>query len=262
MAADITAAIDQTAANTLLAAAESSFGTRTDSGAGSLGPFVANWSASAPFGSGTVALSPPDTVAINNLQLNYGLSLSVGIDLSFLDFCLPQLCIGTPWGNLCTPTICFTFPTISVTVPFSSSVTVSADFGIDVHLTAGTWFVDIVIQSVPLLDLGPAATLLLSAIGAAVSVALLAVPFIGPLLSLAAATITAAFGLAEVTGLLGPIVSLFVSGLTFNVYQRSQTFQVLAASPPFDPAVSVSLLNVAADVRASTKNELVLSVDI
>jgi hypothetical protein len=104
--------------------------------------------------------------------------------------------------------------------------------------------------------------LLLTAIGAAISIALLAVPFIGLVLSLAVAFITAAFGLADVTGLLGPIVSAFVSGLTFNLYQQPQNFQVLPAAPPFNPAVLVTLAAVAADVQASGKNELVLSVDI
>jgi hypothetical protein len=220
------------------------------------------WSASASFAGGTVSLAAPDTVAIDNLKINYSLSLSLSIDLSFLDFCLPQVCIPTPFGDICTPTICINFPTIGVTVPFSSSATLSADFGIVVHLTSGTWFVDVVIQSVRKLDLGAAATALLTAIGLAISAAVAAIPFIGPLLSIAVAILTAAFGLAEVTGLLGQIVSLFVSGLTFNVYRQSQNFQVLPASGPFDPAVNVTLAAVTAGVQATDKNELVLSVDI
>jgi hypothetical protein len=147
-------------------------------------------------------------------------------------------------------------------VPFSSSAVLSADFGILVHLTSGTWFVDVVIQNVRKLDLGAAATALLTAIGAAIAVAVAAVPFIGPLLSVAVAILTAAFGLAEVTGLLGQIVSLFVSGLTFNVYKQPQTFEVLPASGPFDPAVDVTLTAVTAGVQATNENELVLSVDI
>ncbi len=262
MAADITAAVDETAANTLLHAAEAAIGTVSKSGSGSLGPLGAGWSAAASFTGGTVSLAAPDTVSIDNLEIDYSLSLSLSIDLSFLDFCLPQVCIGTPWGDICTPKICIDFPTIGVTIPFSSSATLSADFGINVHLTSGTWFVDVVIQSVRKLDLGAAATLLLSAIGAAVSAALLGIPFIGPFLAIAVAIITAAFGVAEVTGLLGQILSLFVSGLTFNVYKHAQLFPVLPASGPFDPAVDVTLAAVTADVQATDKNELVLSVDI
>jgi hypothetical protein len=262
MASDIIAAVDETAANVLLAAAETAVATKSAAGSGSLGPFVAGWTASASFSGGTVGLAAPATVSINNLQINYSLSLTVGIDLSSLDFCLPQLCLSTPWGDLCTPRICFDFPTISVTVPFSSSATISADFGIDVHLTGGLWLVDIVIESIPTLDLGTAATLLLTAIGAAISLALLAVPFIGLVLSLAAAFITAAFGLAEVTGLLGPIVSLFVSGLTFTVAKPPQHFPVLPSGGPFDPPVFAFLASVAAEVQVTDKNELVLLVDI
>jgi hypothetical protein len=260
--ADITAAVDETAASTLLHAAEAALGTRSTSGSGSLGPLGAGYTASASFTGGTVTLAAPDTVAIDNLQVNYSLSLSLSIDLSFLDFCLPQVCIPTPFGDLCTPTICINFPTIGVTVPFSSSATLSADFGIVVHLTSGTWFVDVVTQDVRKLDLGAAATALLVAIGAAISAAVAAVPFIGLLAAIAVAIVIAAFGLAEVTGLLGQIISPFVSGLTFNVYKQPQNFQVLPASGPFDPAVNVTLTAVAAGVQATDKNELVLSVDI
>lgn len=262
MTADIIAAIDQTAANTLLHAAESALGTVAKTGTGSLGPFTAGWHASASFTGGSAALEAPDTVSIDHLRVNYSVNLNVGVDLSFLDFCLPQVCIWTPWGTLCTPTICVTFPTISVTVPFSTSLELSANFGLVVRLTGGTWIVEVVIQSVPTLDLGPAATLLVTAIGAAVSLALLAVPFIGPLLSIAVAVITAAFGVAEVAGLLGSIVTVFVSGLTFKVWTHAQTFQLLPATPPFTPAVHIFVTSVTAGVQATTKNELVLSAGI
>ena len=260
--ADITAAVDETAATTLLHAAETAVGTLSKTGSGSLGPLGASWSAAASFTGGTVSLAAPDTVAIDDLEIDYSLSLSLSIDLSFLDFCLPQVCIPTPWGDICTPKICINFPTIGATVPFSSSATLSADFGIVVHLTSGTWFVDVVIQDVRKLDLGAAATALLTAMGVAISAAVAAVPFIGPVLSIAVAILTAAFGLAQVSGLLGQMVSLFVSGLTFNVYQQPQNFPVLPASGPFDPAVNVTLAAVTAGVQATDKNELVLSADI
>ena len=141
MASDIIAAVDETAANTLLHAGEAAIGTVSRSGSGSLGPFGAGWNATASFAGGTVSLAAPDTVSIDNLEIDYSLSLTLSLDLSFLDFCLPQVCIPTPFGDLCTPTFCIDFPPISATVPFSSSATLSADFGIDVHLTTGTWFV-------------------------------------------------------------------------------------------------------------------------
>ncbi len=262
MPADLNAAVDETAATVLLHAAEAALGPQGATGSGSFGPFGAAWSASATFSGGTVTLAAPDTVSIDDLTIGYSLGLTLSLDLSFLDFCLPQVCIPTPFGDLCTPKICFSFPTISVPVSFSSTASLSADFGIVVQLTGGTWDVDVVIQDVRELDLGAAATALVTAIGAAVSLALLAVPFIGLILSVAAGIITAAFGVAEVTGLLGDVVSLFVSGLTFTVYQQPQTFVVLPAAGPFDPAVDVTLVAVTAGVQASDKNELVLAVDI
>lgn len=262
MPTDIIAAVDETAATVLLHAAEAAIGTLHTSGSGSLGPFVADWSAAASFAGGTVSLRAPDTIEIANLEIDYSVDLSLGIDLSFLDFCLPQVCIWTPWGDVCTPTLCLDFPTISVDVPFASSATFTADFGLDVQLSGGVWTVDVVIQSVPAIDVGPAATALVTAIGAAVSLALAAVPGIGWVLSIAAAAVVAAFGVAEITGLLGPIVSLFVDGLRFNLYRQPQTYQILAPAGPYDPAVNVTLAAVAADVRSSDKNELVLSVDL
>jgi hypothetical protein len=134
---------------------------------------------------------------------------------------------------LCTAKICITFPTISVPLSFSSSASVSADFGLEVTLISGDWVVDVVIQRVRNLDLGTAATtLLLTAIGSAISLALLAVPFIGLVLAVAAAAITAAFGVTEVTGLLGAVVNLFVSGLSCEVYRHAQTFAALPAAGP------------------------------
>jgi hypothetical protein len=63
-------------------------------------------------------------------------------------------------------------------------------------LVAGNWEVSAVVVGVPSLVLGPAGALLIAAIGAAVTAALLLVPFIGPLLALASAIIFGAFTLA------------------------------------------------------------------
>lgn len=98
-------------------------------------------------------------------------------------------------------------------------------------------------------------------IGVAITPFLLAVPFIGPFLALAAA-ILAAIGIAGVTGLLGPILTPFVSGLTFTVYKQPQLFNILPAAGAFDPAVNVNLDAVNAEVMSSDENELVLTVDI
>ncbi len=94
------------------------------------------------------------------------------------------------------------------------------------------------------------------------ALALLAIPFIGPFLAAVVIVITAAIGVAAITGLLGPILSLFVSGLTFNIYTQPQLFEVVSASLPLDPAVNVNIDAISAEVQASDEDELVVSIDI
>ncbi|HYA00399.1 MAG TPA: hypothetical protein VEK76_08625 [Candidatus Binatia bacterium] len=261
---DLLAAIDETAANTILHDAESALSLPPQSGSGSLGPFTAAWSASASLTGGTVTLSAPNIVHFTNVDLNYSVSFSLSIDLNSIlpDFCLPQICIPTPWGDICTPQICISWPTITVPVSHSGTVTFSADFGINVHLTGGQWFVDVVILAIPSLSLDAEAAAIVAALGLAASAAMLAIPFIGPFLALAVAAITALIGIAAVTGLLGPILGLFLDGLTLTIYQQPQVFEVLPAGGPFDPQVNVLLNAVTADVEVSDKNELVLRVDV
>jgi len=216
-------------------------------------------------GGGTVDLIPPptDVIRIAGCRLNYSVGVTLSLDLSFLNFCLPQVCVTLPFiGRICTPRICLTFPTISVPVSNSSSVDFTADFRLATALTGSVWQVDAVVVGVPVLVLGPAGTALVVAIGAAATVALLAVPFIGPLLALASAIIFGAFTVANVLGLLGPILTPFVSGLRIPLYSSPQMFEVVPASPP-DPAVLVRLDSVVAALDGSGgEDELVLTVEI
>ena len=112
--ADITAAIDETAANQLLDTAIALIPPQSTSGSASLGPFVAAYSASATFTGGNVDLIAPGTIRIADLQVNWNLNFSFGFDLSTIlpDFCLPQVCIPIPCvGTVCTPKICIDWPT-------------------------------------------------------------------------------------------------------------------------------------------------------
>ena len=70
----------------------------------------------------------------------------------------------------------------------------------------------------------------MAALGAALSLALLPIPFIGPFLAGAVAVIVAAIGVAGLTGFLGTIITPFVSGLRFNIYKQPKTFPALPAS--------------------------------
>jgi hypothetical protein len=260
---DIVAAIDEAAANALLHDAESALGTRKASGGTGSGLISLTWNASASFSGGTVALTPPKTIAIDDCEVNYELGLDLVIDLGSLDLCLPSVCVSIPCiGKVCTPKICLDPPPIPFPVSFSSALTFSADFALEASLAGGDWEIDAVILSVPTLDLGTDATLLLEAIVAAIAVAVAAVPGIGLFLSFVTAIIAAAFGVAEVEGLLGDVLTALLSGLRFNLYKQPQHFEAIPSGGPFDPPVFVNLLNLAAEVQDAGKPELVLSVDI
>jgi hypothetical protein len=260
---DIIAAIDEPAANVVVPRAISSLSLPPQSGSGSVGPFGASWSASGMLSGGMVDLIPPptDVIRITGLRLDYTLGLTLSIDLSFLNFCLPQVCVSTPLGKLCTPKVCITFPKISVPVSFSSFVNFDADFKLNIHLTGTTWFIDAVVVGVPILQLSPAAAALLAAIGVAVGIALAPIPFIGPLLAGAVIAITSGIGVAGLLVLLGPLITPFVTGLTFNMAQVDQLFEVIPAALP-DPAVDVVIDNITTMLDGSGgEDELVVNVD-
>ncbi|OZB87733.1 MAG: hypothetical protein B7X41_11910, partial [Microbacterium sp. 14-71-5] len=77
------------------------------------------------------------------------------------------------------------------------------------------------------------------------------------------AAVVAAIGVAGLTGLLGPILTPFISGTRFPVYAQPQLFTVLPAAGANDPAVTVTLDTIAAEVQHNPpEDELVLSADI
>src|SRR3990172_3810964 len=263
--AEITAAIDEVGADQLLDTAIGLIPTQTAAGNGTLGPFVASYSVAASFAAGDVDLIAPATIRIVDFRLNWSLNFSFGIDLStFLpDFCIPQVCIDIPCvGKVCTPKICIDWPTISVPVSFSDFLKVTADFGLSVTLAGGFWNVAAVVQGVPSLQFGLVTAALLAAISAALTPILLAVPFIGPFLAVAANAILLAIGIGGVTGLLGAMLTPVVSRLSIPIYNQPQTFEALPVGGPFDPAVFITLDSVGASITSDTEDELVLEVDI
>jgi len=264
--ADVLAAVDATGLTDVLTAAETRLPPLVAGGSGSLGPFVASYSASGSFSGGSVALTPPNTIQVTNCTLHYSLSLSFGIDLNRVipPLCLPQVCIPIPFdGQICTPAFCITWPVINISLPtYSDSLQFTADFSINPHLSGATWLIDVVIISIPTLNLSVTAAGLLAAIGAAVVAIVAAVPLIGPVLAAAVAAIMALITLAAVTGLLGSILTPFLSGLTFNIYKQPQQFQLLPAAAG-DPAVQVTINALGASVvAAADKNELVATADV
>ncbi len=264
--ADITLAADQTAVTRLMHDAETILGTlSTGTKTSSFGPFVATYGASASLSGGAVTLTPPKSIGLAGVSLNYSLNLSFGIDLnSFLpNFCIPQVCVNIPCvGQVCTPQICISWPTISIPFNYSDSLTFSADFEINPHLTAGKWVIDVEILSAPALNLSVAAAAILTALGIAIGAAVSWVPFIGPLLAVLIAGVLAAIGIAGVTGLLAPLLSAILSGLTFTIYKEPAVQQVLPVSGPHDPAVSIDITALDCVVQQTDKAELVITASI
>jgi|UniRef100_UPI0035CB1E5D hypothetical protein len=263
--AEIIAAIDETGANTLIHAAIGALPPISTSGSQNLGPFVANYSASATLVSGNVDLIPSDIIRLVDLRANYALHFSFGIDLSAIlpDICLPQVCIHIPCvGRVCTPRICIDWPTITVPVSFSDFVEATGDFKLDISLSGGEWKVQAIILGIPSLKFGASTAALLAAIGLAVTPFLLAIPFVGPILAFAVDTVLLAIGIAGVTGLLGPIVTPFITGLKIPLYKQPQLFEMLPAESAIDPAVHFTIDVIEAEIINDGEDELVLSADI
>ena len=198
------------------------------------------------------------------MRVNWSLDLTLTIDLaSFLpEICLPQVCIPIPCvGTVCSPKICLPRPTIPIHVSFGDTARATADFGLSIALVGGMWKVETVVQDVIDIEFGTGTAALLGAIGAAVTVAALAIPLIGPFVAIVVGAILLAIGIAEVTGFLGPIISPFVSGLRIPIYKRPQMFQALSADGPNDPAVFITLDQVNAFITSDVEDELVLEVD-
>jgi len=264
--AEIIAALDEGGANTLLDTAIALIPTQSSSGSGSLGPFVASYSASASLTNGNVDLIPPDIIRLDDLRVDWNLNFSFGIDLSTIlpDFCIPQVCVNIPCvGKVCTPKICIDWPTISVPVSFSDFVKADADFRLDISLAGGNWKVQAVIVGVPNLQFGATTAALLAAIAAVVTPILLAIPFIGPFLAIVVDVILLTIGIAGLTGFLGPILTPFVSGIKIPLYDQPQLFPVLPAQSAIDPQVDVVIDAIVASIAHNgTEDELVLTAEI
>lgn len=263
---EITAALDETGANKLLDTAITLIPPQSSAGSGNLGPFIGSYSVNATLVNGDVDLRVPDIIRLQDLQLNWNINLSIGIDLSEIlpDFCLPQVCVNIPCvGRVCTPRVCIDWPTISVPVSFSDFVRADADFRLEANLVAGIWEVRAVIVGTPNLQFGATTAALLAAIGLALTPILLAIPFIGPFLAIATNAILAAIGIAGLTGFLGPILTPFISGIRIPIYDQPQLFPILPFESAIDPQVDIIIDSIAAEVANTTgEDELVLTAEI
>ncbi|WP_456391103.1 hypothetical protein [Profundibacter sp.] len=264
---DIQVAVDEAQAGQLVTTAQALLGTQSQSGGGSLGPFSANWSASANFTGGSIDLRAPDIIRISGMDMNFTVGIGLSIDLNdFLPrLCIPAICIPIPFlPDLCTPRICLPpWPTISIgPISHSGTVDFTADFRLLASQDGTDWKIEIQIVNIPSLSLDAISALIVTGLIGAVALALLAVPFIGPLLSLATAAIGAVIGVAAVTGLLGPILGLFLNGLAFEVYRQPEVQQVLPNMGANDPEVEIKITALSAQVLISDEDELVIDAEI
>lgn len=263
--AEIIAAVDEAAANSLIDLAIGAIPSQSTSGSSSLGPFNVSYGASATLVNGDVDLRAPDIIGLRNVRVNFLLSFSIGFDLSTIlpDFCLPQVCVNIPCvGRVCTPRICVDWPTIAIPVSFSDFAEADGDLRLLATLSGGVWKIEAQIVGLPSLRFGAASAALLVAIGAAAALILAPIPFIGPFLAIAVSAILLAIGIAGVTCLLGPVLTPFVSGLRIPIHSVAQVFEVLPVEGPVDPRVTVKIDALAAEVRTSNEDELVLTADI
>lgn len=264
--AEIIAALDESGANTLLDTAIGTLPPFGTSGSGTLGPFTAGYNISATLVNGDVDLRPPDIIRLIDLRLNWHLDLNLLIDISAVipDICLPRICVNLPFiGRVCTPRICLDWPTIPVSVPFDSFVETTGDFRLDVALAGGVWKVQGVVVSLDSLRWGVDMAVLLTAIGLAVAPLLALVPFVGPVAAVVVPIFLAGLGAAGATGLLGPLLTPFISGLKIPLYEQAQDFEILPAESAVDPAVRMRLdLVSAAIAHNGSEDELVLSADV
>jgi hypothetical protein len=270
--ADITVAADEVAATVLLHDAEATLGTITRSGGpNALGPFNATWTASAFFTSGgRVVLIPSDRIRVESCQMHYTVHCNLAVDLNKIlqPFCIHFPCFTIKIGKwikikICPPPICFSWPVVNIPFTITDVARFSLDLKLHVYLSGGRWHVDGVNLAVPNLQPGIAASAILTAIGLAASTALLPVPFIGLFLAAAVSTIAVSIGVAGVTGFLGPILTQFLTGLEYPLYDQPRDFTMLAANPPLDPLpVMLRLNELRAIIIGTNENELVLSVNI
>ena len=263
---EITAAVDEATANLLFTTIVAGIGPQSTSGSSNLGPFGVTYSATATLTPGSVDLIPPDTIRIADLRLNW--SVSGSFELRLGDFLpeihIPQVCIDIPCvGRVCTPRIDITWPTIPIPVSFGDYLLATVDLGVAVTPTGSEWIVEGIVQGIPNLQWGIGTAAILTGIGAAVALAVAWVPLIGPLVAGLVLAVTAAIGIAGLTGWLGPILTPIISGTRFEIYRQPVQFEVLPVAGPNDPAVFVTIDAVTADVQHNApEDELVLGIDI
>ena len=153
---------------------------------------------------------------------------------------------------------------MTVPVSFGDFLKTTVDLGVALTLVSGVWQVEGVVQGVPNLQFGASTAALLAAIGLAVAAAVAWVPLIGPFLAVLALGVTAAIGIAGLTGLLGPIISPFISGTAVPDHRGARPVRGAARlRPRSTPPSSSPSRSLGVEVQNNPpEDELVLLADI
>jgi hypothetical protein len=261
--ADIEAVVDERGANIVMNHAQAALGVIHKNGSGHLGPFPTTWNANAFFTGGQVDLIPPNVIRLVDFEMHYSVHFAVMINLNQI---LPPIALYFPcitikiFGKkikICPPPVPINWPTVTIPVGHSDMIKVTSDFTVQTHLdNANYWHIEAVIVGVPFLQLGVGTSAILTALGLAASAVLAPLPFVGPFLAGAVAVIMATIGIAGVTGFLGPILSLFVTGLRFPISVQPKNFQVLPATSSIDPKIEIGVDALVSSVIGTNEDEL------
>ncbi|GLW29241.1 hypothetical protein [Actinoplanes regularis] len=251
---EIVVTVGETDAVNLLGTVLAGAGHQTVDGTAKLGPLDVRYRLDATLTGGGLHLNPPATVRITDLRVDYALSLSFEFDIGSVlpEEHIPRVCFDVPViGRICTPAIHIDWPTIRIPVSVTDFVRGTAELSPAVTLDAEVWNVAVVVQGVPVLQLGPAANALFAAIGTAATAAVALVPGIGPFLAVVVAAITATISVAAATGLLGRLLQPLVAGRAFPIYRQPQRLEIV-------PALAIRLDQVTA--RVDDSSALVLAI--
>jgi hypothetical protein len=261
---DATVAVSESGANQLmqkLLAGESI--SKSDSA--SWGPFSVGYSVNVALSGGTIELidAPANIVRVHNLNIsgNAGVYFSFNLGAILPTICIPpfKVCIDIPFvGEVCTPQVCITWPSITIPINLPFSVNVSADFGISVQSAGANWEVDLLVYPFSLfIDLSPMASVIINAIESQVDAVLNTIPLIGPLISSLVNMVIGALSgvlstiLNAISSFIHDVIlllDLFSPTIPVPILTFAKTQAMLPAGGPSDPEVDVTIAALGATI--------------
>jgi hypothetical protein len=270
---DATIAVSEAGVNQLLQD-ELAGANISKSASASWGPFTVAYSVTIAISGGTVELidSPVQLVRVHDLAITGSAGVSASFDLNNIlpQICIPpvQICIPTPFGTICTPQFCISWPPVTVPLAVPIDLKVSADFGIAVRDGGSKW--DIVLLVFPfslVIDPTPMISAILDAVKATVDGVLNGIPLIGSLIAdlvnlvIGALQSVIALVADAIDALIHEVVLLLdifspTIPLTLIAFDKVET--IIAASGPADPDVDLTIATLAANIA---QHELVATAD-